>query len=287
MINRNLLGLRSLALRSLSSLINHCKTTPVVDEQIKKTRLGLQKIALDYVEGLGKLYTSPGFDEEGKPIYLSAEEQNQILQTLQDFSSVTKSVKLTNLFLSSFVQANNLIKLASSSQQKDQILLQLDVLFAMMSQVKLNRENKVSLMTGVKDFVNDHATQKKGYKILTRVIESFQLQTLEELAEIKNEITPLMKGQVTKQRLYLIKAYIKSMEQFKDQDKEKTLPKVLEIVRSMIIELITTINNSNLKIRKLAEEALLQINELLKCFKANSQLLQCLLVGIAGTTPQM
>lgn len=96
-----------------------------------------------------------------------------------------------------------------------------------------------------------------------------------------------MKGQVTKQRLYLIKAYIKSMEQFKNQDKEKTLPKVLEIVRSMIIELITTINNSNLKVRKLAEEAFLQINELLKCFKANSQLLQCLLVGIAGTTPQM
>lgn len=122
---------------------------------------------------------------------------------------------------------------------------------------------------------------------MTRVIEGFQLQTLEELAEIKNEITPLMKGQVTKQRLYLIKAYIKSMEQFKNQDKEKTLPKVLEIVRSMIIELITTINNSNLKVRKLAEEAFLQINELLKCFKANSQLLQCLLVGIAGTTPQM
>lgn len=74
MVNKNLLGLRTLALRSLSNLINHCKTTPVVDEQIKKTRLGLQRIALDYVEGLGKLYTSPGFDEEGKPIYLSAEE---------------------------------------------------------------------------------------------------------------------------------------------------------------------------------------------------------------------
>jgi predicted GNAT family acetyltransferase len=87
-----------------------------------------------------------------------------------------------------------LCKLASTSQQKDHILLQLDVLFAMMTQVKLNRENKVSLMAGVKDFVNDHATQKKGYKILTRVIESFQLETLEELAEIKNEITPLMKG---------------------------------------------------------------------------------------------
>jgi hypothetical protein len=77
------------------------------------------------------------------------------------------------------------------------------------------------------------------------------------------------------------------MFQFKDHEKETTLPKILEIVRSMAIELITTINNSNLKVRKLAEEAFLEINELLKNFKANSQLLQCLLVGIAGTTPQM
>lgn len=76
MVNKNTFGLRTLALRSLSSLISHCKTTPVVDEQIKKTRIGLQRIAVDYVEGLSRLYTNPGFDEEGKPIYLPAEEQN-------------------------------------------------------------------------------------------------------------------------------------------------------------------------------------------------------------------
>ena len=60
-----------------------------------------------------------------------------------------------------------------NSSQKENILLQLDVLFAMMEKVKLNRENKVSIMQGVKLFVNDKQTQKKGYKILSRIIENF------------------------------------------------------------------------------------------------------------------
>jgi hypothetical protein len=33
---------------------------------------------------------------------------------------------------------------------------------------------------------------------LTTVIEKFEISTIDELAEIKNEITPLMKGEATK-----------------------------------------------------------------------------------------
>jgi hypothetical protein len=55
----------------------------------------------------------------------------------------------------------------------------------------------------------------------------------------------------------------------------------------MVIELITSINNSNLKIRMLAQEGFVLIQEAVKPFRANSQLLQTLLVGLAGTTPQM
>jgi hypothetical protein len=68
-----------------------------------------------------------------------------------------------------------------------------------------------------------------------------------------------MKGQATKQRLYCIKAFVQSMHQFKDKPKEEVLEKIMEIVRSMIIELITAVNNSNLKIRKLSEEGFLSI----------------------------
>ncbi len=102
---------------------------------------------------------------------------------------------------------------------------------------------------------------------------------------MKNEITPMMRGQATKQRLCLIKAFVQAMQQFKDASADLVLNKILELVRSMVIELITAINNSNLKIRKLAEEGFMLIIDVLKPFKANSQLLQTLLVGLAGTTP--
>jgi len=56
MVNKNDLHLRSLALQSFSALIDHCRTTRVVTEEIKKTRTGLQRICMDYIQGLSKLF---------------------------------------------------------------------------------------------------------------------------------------------------------------------------------------------------------------------------------------
>ena len=80
----------------------------------------------------------------------------------------------------------------------------------------------------------------------------------------------MMKGQATKQRLHLVKAFITAMSEFKAPE---NLPKIMELVKQMAIELITAINNSNLKIRKLAEESFQMILESLAPFKAGSQLL--------------
>jgi hypothetical protein len=41
MVNTNILGLRTMALKVFSEMIHHCRHTPVVTDQIKKTRLGL------------------------------------------------------------------------------------------------------------------------------------------------------------------------------------------------------------------------------------------------------
>lgn len=79
-------------------------------------------------------------------------------------------------------------------EQHDRVLLQIDVLIAMMEQVRLTRDNYVNVMRGVKVFVDDKNTQKKGYKILQKVIDKFEISTVEELNQIKNELTPLMKG---------------------------------------------------------------------------------------------
>lgn len=58
MINQNVLGLRSLALKVFSELISHCRTTSEVTAEIKATRLGLSRISQDYIGGLSKLYLS-------------------------------------------------------------------------------------------------------------------------------------------------------------------------------------------------------------------------------------
>jgi hypothetical protein len=49
------------------------------------------------------------------------------------------------------------------------------------------------------------------------------------------------------------------MNQFKDKPQDQVLDQIISIVKSMVIELITAVNNSNLKIRKLAEEGFLAI----------------------------
>lgn len=118
MINKNTFGLRNLALKTFSELINHCRNTPVVTEQIKLTRKGLQRICMDYVQGLSKMYVaSANVMEEAllsgaltqgnfvKPDgWMGESDRTQCLKTLQDFSSIAKSGTLNNLFLTSFAE---------------------------------------------------------------------------------------------------------------------------------------------------------------------------------------
>ena len=117
-ISKNLLGLRNLGLKVFSSLIKHCRKTTVVDDEIKKSRKGLINISMDYVNGLVTMYTSDTEEEKmlqaaaeaeaektGKMVkakFYRSEGQGVILATLFDFCSITKSGKLSNLFLTSF-----------------------------------------------------------------------------------------------------------------------------------------------------------------------------------------
>jgi len=91
------------------------------------------------------------------------------------------------------------------------VLLQLDVLIAILEKVRLKRENYLTLMTNVKNFISDKHTQKKGYKILAKVIERFELQSLDDIVEIKTAITPIMVGSATKERINLINSFINAV----------------------------------------------------------------------------
>ena len=68
-------------------------------------------------------------------------------------------------------------------------------------------------MTNVKIFVSEKQTQKKGYKILAKVIERFELHSLDDIAEIKTVITPIMAGSANKERINLINSFINAVAQ--------------------------------------------------------------------------
>jgi len=146
---------------------------------------------------------------------------------------------------------------------------QLDVLIAILDKVKLKRDNYLSLMSHVKVFVDDRATQKKGYKILAKVIERFELSTLDEISEIKQTITPLMRGSANKERINLIVAFITAMKQIGHKDGDQSqLAKTIELMRSFVIELIGCFNNSNQKIRTAAQETFQSLASILSSYKA-------------------
>ena len=70
----------------------------------------------------------------------------------------------------------------------------------------------------------------------------------------------MMRGQATKQRLHLIISFIHAANNTKkDSDKQMTLTKLTEFFRPMIIELISSFNSTNIKIRKASEEGFTKI----------------------------
>lgn len=65
-------------------------------------------------------------------------------------------------------------------------------------------------MQGIKGFIEDARTKKKAYKLMARIVEKYQLENgLQELSQIHSELTSLAEGQNSKQRLRLVKAYVK------------------------------------------------------------------------------
>ena len=281
MINQNLFGLRVLALKTYSALIAHCRSTPVVTEEIKKTRAGLQRISEDYIAGFSQLYLS-GTDPSTSPI--SDADRHQILITLQDFASISKSVRMSNKFLTNFADLMTRfipnamgMRLVSDPQAQRE----LEVMRAMMEKVKLTKENYMSLMKGLKEFIQCQATQKQAYKLLAKIIEKYELENLEELVQIQKEINPLLVGQASKQRVMLIQSYVLQMNKFKENP-----ALMINILKSVVIDLITGYSSPNNKLRTLSEEVITSIFNLLNELKSLPQLFQLLLVGFAGTKAQ-
>lgn len=102
------------------------------------------------------------------------------------------------------------MKQMEGRQTSDLVMKNLDVLIAMLEQVKLNKANQQILMQGIKVFVNDFKAKKKAFKLLAKIVEKYDIEgNINELVQIDREITPLVEARATKPRLRLINAYIK------------------------------------------------------------------------------
>jgi len=168
------------------------------------------------------------------------------------------------------------------------MLRSLDVLISMMSQVKLKKDNQLVLMQGIKVFLSDFKTKKKAYKLLALIVEKYDLENgISELVEIHTELTPIMEGQATKSRLRLVRAYIEQIKRFVAEKKEASLQAVGDLLKHYIIELVTAMGNTNLKIRELANGIFSDICTLMRVnFNAVNQLFTIILVCLAGNKHQ-
>jgi len=308
-MNKDVLNLRPVALKAFSSLIYHCRNAEVVDAEIKKTRKALQSITMDYIRGLVTLYTK-NQDEEKRlkqiakglapesstTTFKRSEGQQQLLKTLQDFCSIAKVSKLSNLFLNSFAELVAIMEQLKAMDKRTQpqevttikynvVLRNVDVLFALMQKVKLNKENQLVMMQGVKVFIEDYRTKKKAYKLMARIVEKHELDNgVQELIQIHQGLTSMVEGQNSKQRLTLIRAYVKQIEKCAEGEHGQcTLQDVGDLLKTYIIELINAMTNTNLKMRTLAQEIFTSICLLMRCkFNAINQLFTIILVGLAG-----
>jgi len=164
------------------------------------------------------------------------------------------------------------------------MLRSLDVLIAMMHQVKLKKENQLELMSGIKIFLADIKTKKKGYKLLSLIVSRYTLdQGIQELVQIHQELTPLMEGQSTKPRLRLIKAYVDQIKNFVVSQANCPLEQVDGLLKHYIIELITAMSNSNVKIRSIAQDIFTEICTIMRVnFNSVNRLFTIILVGLSG-----
>lgn len=68
---------------------------------------------------------------------------------------------------------------------------------------------------------------------------------------MQKDLKPLLVGQASKQRVTLIQAYVTQMKRFSDSS-DSTIG-ILELIKSVIIDLIEGYSSSNTKLRAQAE----------------------------------
>ena len=89
---------------------------------------------------------------------------------------------------------------------------------------------------------------------------------MNELFQIQAELNFLLQGHASKQRLMLLKAYVSQMVKFKAD--QANLQVIGELLKLMIIELITAYSSTNKKVKRLSEEVFRMVYGLMRELRA-------------------
>ena len=77
-----------------------------------------------------------------------------------------------------------------------------------------------------------------------------------ELGKVQSDLKPLLVGQASKPRVMLIQAYISQLEKLATPE---SALQVLELLKSVVIDLISGYSSSNTKLRALSEDSFSRI----------------------------
>lgn len=110
----------------------------------------------------------------------------------------------------------------------------------------------MTLLTGIKALIKDPRTKKKAYKLMAGVVKRFEFDNIAELSRIHTDLTSMVDGQATKQRIVLLDAYVTQIKTFLEKDAAASGEVAAQLLKHYILELINSLNNSNPKVRALA-----------------------------------
>jgi hypothetical protein len=159
-IKSNFYECRKVALKSFITVITYCKNAPRSNEEIKTARIGLMKIAPNFLGLLSKLFMTAEMNDS---------ESNSLLECMNNFAWICKKDKLEVIFLEEINQVTQLL-----SQNVDQsILKRIDLIISLLSRVKLTAET-ASQITGFAELLSKHKlTEKKGYRVQTLILQRY------------------------------------------------------------------------------------------------------------------
>lgn len=334
-IEKNLYTARTTALKNLIALIDFFKSAPKENLKIKKSRVFLMKKAITYISSLSQMYVeSAGLEDSKKDMSgLKENEHMTLLHTISKFGWLCKKTKLNDLFfneLTNIVQeftdfetdekANDTgMELDDQDRQnqnrereatKKKILRKIDIIICLMEQIKLSKRHCELIIQFADNIAKSKITQKKAFKILSIILENYEVSTYAELQEMFSKLTGYaFNPSQQKQKLLMFKIFLSKIKKpnketdemeedgndnqmaddSDEEDPESQATKVdisdadrLEITSTILPEVITGFSSLQAKSKKLSEGLLI---DLVKLHTNHfNEFLKKLLAGFAGDT---